>query len=116
MENKQYQEQATELTAKLWAIANDLRGNMDSSKFKNYILGVIFYKYLSERTEMYMEDILKNDGLSYEEAFESEDFRPIVEQWSLEHLGYVITPNNLYRKLVKKIEKPENDEDNRLFS
>lgn len=111
MDNKEYQAKASELTTKLWDIANDLRGNMDSSKFKNYILGVIFYKYLSERTEMYMEDILRNDGLSYEEAFENEDFRPIVEQWSLEHLGYVITPNNLYREMVRKIEKPVNDED-----
>lgn len=37
-----YQKQANELSQKLWAIANDLRGNMDASKFKNYILGIIF--------------------------------------------------------------------------
>ena len=49
-----YQAQANELSQKLWAIANDLRGQMDASEFKNYILGVIFYRYLSERTEMYM--------------------------------------------------------------
>lgn len=50
-EKNTYQSQANELSNKLWAIANDLRGNMDSSKFKNYILGIIFYRYLSERTE-----------------------------------------------------------------
>lgn len=77
-----YQEQANELSQKLWAIANDLRGNMDASKFRNYILGTIFYSYLSERTEMYMEEILQNDGLTYEEAFADEDFKPVVEQWS----------------------------------
>lgn len=54
-----YQAQANELSQKLWAIANDLRGQMDASEFKNYILGVIFYRYLSERTEMYMTDLLK---------------------------------------------------------
>lgn len=65
-----YQAQANELSQKLWAIANDLRGQMDASEFKNYILGVIFYRYLSERTEMYMTDLLKNDdGITYEEAF-----------------------------------------------
>lgn len=48
-----YQAQANELSQKLWAIANELRGQMDASEFKNYILGVIFYRYLSERTEMY---------------------------------------------------------------
>ncbi|MCQ2473898.1 MAG: type I restriction-modification system subunit M N-terminal domain-containing protein, partial [Saccharofermentans sp.] len=38
MENTSYQQQANELSKQLWAIANDLRGNMDASKFKNYIL------------------------------------------------------------------------------
>ena len=41
-----YQAQANELSQKLWAIANELRGQMDASEFKNYILGVIFYRYL----------------------------------------------------------------------
>ena len=44
-----YQAQANELSQKLWAIANDLRGQMDASEFKNYILGVIFYRFLSEQ-------------------------------------------------------------------
>ena len=78
-----YQAQANELSQKLWAIANDLRGQMDASEFKNYILGVIFYRYLSERTEMYMIDLLKNDdGITYEEAFADEEYRPVVEEWS----------------------------------
>ena len=44
-------EQQGNLQTKLWDIANDLRGSMDASEFKNYILGLIFYRYLSERTE-----------------------------------------------------------------
>ena len=68
-----YQAQANELSQKLWAIANELRGQMDASEFKNYILGVIFYRYLSERTEMYMAEILENDGVTYEEAFADDD-------------------------------------------
>ena len=64
-----YQAQANELSQKLWAIANELRGQMDASEFKNYILGVIFYRYLSERTDMYMAEILENEGVTYEEAF-----------------------------------------------
>ena len=106
-----YQAQANELSQKLWAIANNLRGNMDASKFKNYILGLIFYRYLSERTVTYMSDLLKNDGVTYDEAFADEDFRPIVEQWSLSHLGYVIQPKNLFSNLVRKINAPVNDDD-----
>ncbi len=103
MDNNSYQQQANELSKQLWAIANDLRGNMDASKFKNYILGTIFYRYLSERTESYMKEILKNDNLTYEEAFGNSDFKPVVEQWSLSKLGYIIKPEFLYKNLQKSI-------------
>ena len=106
-----YQAQANELSQKLWAIANELRGQMDASEFKNYILGVIFYRYLSERTEMYMAEILENDGVTYEEAFADDDYRPVVEEWSLTKLGYVIRPENLFRNLIRKITKFESEAD-----
>ena len=105
------QAQAAELSAQLWSIANDLRGGMDANEFRNYILGTIFYRYLSERTESYMQDILKNDDMTYEEAFSNEDYRPIVEKWSTDHLGYVIKPENLFRELQRKIVKPASDAD-----
>ena len=111
IDSAKYQAQASELSQKLWAIANDLSGKMDSTKFRNYILGTIFYSYLSERTEEYMQEILKEDGLTYEQAFSDEDYRPIVEQWSIEHLGYIIKPENLFRELVRKIVRPEGDAD-----
>ena len=98
------QKQSQELAAKLWDIANELRNNMDSSKFKNYILGVIFYRYLSEKTETYMNDLLKNDGITYREALENEEFAPTVREWSIEHLGYVIEPQYLYDSMIAEIE------------
>ena len=54
-----------ELCNKLWAMANVLRGNMEAYEFKNYILGMIFYYYLSDRTEKYMANLLKDDGIGY---------------------------------------------------
>lgn len=111
IDTNKLQKQAADLSSQLWAIANDLRGGMDANEFRNYILGTIFYRYLSERTEMYMEEILKEDGLTYEQAFMDEDFKPIVEQWSLEHLGYIIRPENLFRELNRKIVKPKGDGD-----
>ena len=42
------------ITAKLWAMANELRGNMDAAEYKNYILAFMFYRYLSEHQEHYL--------------------------------------------------------------
>ena len=52
--------QQSELHSKLWSMANDLRGTMDASEFKNYILGLIFYRFLSERLVSYIEEKLLN--------------------------------------------------------
>ena len=98
-ENKQSQE----LANKLWAIANDLRGNMDSTKFKDYILGIIFYRYLSEKTENYMDNLLSTEGISYEEALKDEELAPVVKEWSIEHLGYIMEPKYLFRSLIEDI-------------
>ena len=111
IDSNKAQQQAADLSTQLWAIANDLRGGMDANEFRNYILGTIFYRYLSERTEMYMQEILQEDGLSYEQAFADEEYRPVVEQWSIEHLGYIIKPENLFRELNRKIIKPNDDSD-----
>lgn len=111
MDENTYQAQANELSQKLWMIANDLRGQMDANEFKNYILGIIFYRYLSERTELYVQELLKNDGLTYEEAFRDDEYRLVVEEWSLDHLGYIIKPENLFRELIRKIVKFKDDAD-----
>ncbi len=42
------------ITTKLWAMANELRGNMDAAEYKNYILAFMFYRYLSEHQEEYL--------------------------------------------------------------
>ncbi len=111
IDTSKVQQQAAELSSQIWSICNDLRGGMDANEFRNYILGTIFYRYLSQRTEVYMLDILKEDGLSYEEAFNNSEFKPIVEKWSIEHLGYIIRPENLFRVLYQRIIRPKNDSD-----
>ena len=47
----------------LWKIANELRGKMDANEFKDYMLGFIFYKYLSEKMLSFANDLLKEDGI-----------------------------------------------------
>ena len=52
-----------------------------------------------------MNDLLKNDGITYEEAYADEKFRPTVEKWSVNSLGYIMKPQYLYRNLIDKINK-----------
>jgi len=111
LDTKKIQDQASELSTALWNISNTLRGGMDSSEFKNYILGTIFYRYLSERTENYMAKLLEEDNISYQQAFENDEYKEVVEKWSLEHLGYIIKPQYLFKELNRKIIKPKNDKD-----
>lgn len=53
------------LESQLWNIANTLRGKMGADDFRDYILGFIFYKYLSERMHLFADDILQHDGTTF---------------------------------------------------
>lgn len=96
-------EKSAELAKQLWAIANEFRGNMDASEFKNYILGLIFYRYLSEKTDNYMNDLLKDDGISYKEALDNPDYAEVVKGWSMDYLGYIIEPKHMWKSLIDRI-------------
>ena len=93
-----------ELCNKLWAMANALRGNMEAYEFKNYILGMIFYYYLSDKTEKYMVNLLKDDNISYEDAWNDEEYKAAIVEEALRDLGYIIEPEYLFRKMVKMVE------------
>ena len=99
------QEQQRELHTRLWAIANDLRGNMEANEFKNYILGLIFYRYLSEKVENRVKDLLSEDDISYEEAYEDEEYKEGLQEELIEQLGYFVEPKYLFSTLIKAIEE-----------
>ena len=80
----------------LWAIANDLRGNMEANEFKNYILGLIFYRYLAKRLKIEQISLLQEDNISYLEAFEDEEYREGLQEELIEQLGYFIEPKFLF--------------------
>ena len=107
--SEKQQEQQRELHTRLWAIANDLRGNMEANEFKNYILGLIFYRYLSEKVENRVKDLLSEDDISYEEAYEDEEYKEGLQEELIEQLGYFVEPKYLFSTLIKAIEEDKFD-------
>ena len=103
------QQHTAELQKHLWAIANQLRGNsgLDANEFKNYALGIIFYKFLSEKIEDQVSEYLVNDSLSYAQAWEQEDMREGLKQQLLEEVGYFVEPRFLFSSLIAEIKKGE---------
>ena len=86
----------------LWNIANDLRGKMDADEFKDYILGFIFYKYLSERQYELANELLEfEENQDYFEVTDSAEIEAIRVE-SLEQLGYFLLPSELFSAVVKK--------------
>lgn len=66
------EDQKKQLEQQLWNIANTLRGKMNADEFRDYILGFIFYKYLSEKMSSYANQILIEDGITYDQLDERE--------------------------------------------
>ena len=99
-------EQKHNLESRLWAIANTLRGKMDPDEFKDYILGLIFYKYLSEKMAVYANNILKTDELTYTDIIpEMENYDAYInaiKNSSVETLGYFLAPNELFNYISEK--------------
>lgn len=102
---------AQDVSSQLWSMANELRGTMDASEYRNYILGFMFYRYLSEKQEKYLvdNDILDHiDGKSindeYREEATGEDLKDYLEDIS-GALGYAIAPEDTWATLIEKIQE-----------
>lgn len=89
-----------DITSKLWEMANKLRGTMDASEYKNYILPFMFYRYLSENQDEY----LKVNGLEdFYEVTDEEEKEDYLEEIS-RGIGYAIDPAYTWNKIVSQIE------------
>lgn len=102
---------ARDITSQLWAMANELRGNMDASEFRNYILGFMFYRYLSENQENYLveQDVLDvaptesvNEAYRHEAVGDDlDDYRQDIAN----ALGYAIDPEYTWATIHEKVEQ-----------
>lgn len=91
---------ANDITTKLWAMANKLRGTMDASEYKNYILPFMFYRYLSENQDVYLAQNGLEEFYDVTDKEEQEDYLEDISS----NLGYAIKPEYTWGRLVAKIE------------
>ena len=98
--------QKKKLETQLWNIADSLRGKMNADEFRDYCLGFIFYKYLSERQALYANEILAEDGIDFlgidEESEEGQEYLAAIAEESIEQLGYFLKPSELFSALAKR--------------
>lgn len=100
---------AQEITSQLWEMANRLRSNMDASEYRNYILGFMFYRYLSEHQEKSMVenkliDVAEGQSVNdaYKEQASGEDLKDYLEEIA-SSLGYAIAPEYTWVTIVDKV-------------
>ena len=93
------------LGRQLWSIYEDLKGEnkigfLTDDEFQKYFLGFISYKYLSEKLESYVNKLLDDESLSFEEACYDNKSKDNLREKSIKDIGYFLNANLLYRNIV----------------
>lgn len=100
------EEQRKQLQQQLWNIANTLRGKMGADEFRDYILGFIFYKYLSEKVQRFADGELAPEGIKFAELKDDgkkgTQYIKALEDSALDELGYFLKPDELFHSIALK--------------
>lgn len=103
------EQQRSELYKGIWQIANDLRGAVDGWDFKNYVLGMLFYRYISENMTGYInkgEHDAGNTDFDYAEM--SDEDAKEAREGLIEEKGFFILPSELFCNVKKNANSNEN--------
>ncbi|MBN6077337.1 type I restriction-modification system subunit M [Aggregatibacter actinomycetemcomitans] len=90
-------QQRAELQRRIWQIANDVRGSVDGWDFKQYVLGALFYRFISENFTNYIE--AGDESVNYA-ALPDEVITPEIKADAVKTKGYFIYPSQLFKNVV----------------
>ncbi|MCI3027523.1 type I restriction-modification system subunit M [Desemzia sp. C1] len=90
--------QRAKLQSQIWKIANDVRGSVDGWDFKQYVLGTLFYRFISENFSSYIEG--GDDSVNYAELNDNVITNEIKED-AIKTKGYFIYPSQMFTKIAK---------------
>ncbi|MBS4697976.1 type I restriction-modification system subunit M [Aeromonas allosaccharophila] len=91
-------QQRAALQRQIWAIANEVRGAVDGWDFKQYVLGALFYRFISENFASYIEG--GDDSVDYAEIPDSV-ITPEIKEDAIKTKGYFIRPSDLFVNVAK---------------
>ena len=103
------EQEREELHRAIWAIADDLRGSVDGWDFKSYVLGTMFYRYISENPAVYInqgEWEAGNTGFAYEKMSDAEAEE--AREGLIQEKGFFILPSELFCNVRKRAPQDEN--------
>ncbi len=102
-------QQKQELFKSIWAIANELRGSVDGWDFKQYVLGMLFYRYISENITNYINALQhKNGDVEFDYAAFDDAQAESARVMIVEEKGFFILPSQLFCNVRKRAAKDEN--------
>jgi len=102
-------QERAELHKTIWKIANDLRGSVDGWEFKAYVLGSIFYRFISENICDYIHQLMvEANQPDFDYATISDEMAERIRRKMVEEKGYFILPSQLFQNVVKTADKDEN--------
>lgn len=108
VENKKEQERA-ELHRMIWNIANDLRGSVDGWDFKQYVLGMMFYRYISENLTNYINNVQHEAGMKdFDYTKLSDEESLSAKEYLISTKGFFIKPSELFSNIKLKADSDDN--------
>ena len=108
MNNKKERERE-ELHKTIWKIANELRGSVDGWDFKQYVLGLLFYRFISENIENYVNENQRKAGIiDFQYRNISDEEALLGKSQILDEKGFFILPSELFCNIRKGADKNEN--------
>ncbi len=97
-----------ELHRTIWSIANDLRGSVDGWDFKQYVLGMLFYRYISESIVEYINKNERKINKDFNYANLEDDEAQVVKEDMIKDIGFFILPSELFSNIQKKANEKGN--------
>ena len=106
-EHRNRNAERAQLHSTIWRIANDLRGSVDGWDFKQYVLGMLFYRYLSESQVRFVE----SQDIDMPDRFENipdDEFKDHIKEYFVNERGFFLLPSQLFSVVHTKARQDQN--------